>query len=142
MITGGLKLFFLALDSSNDGARVFHTAEFAQVDSLPGTGGEAAVADRNVQRDADQTALDMAGHVVRALGVVDVMIALGHNTLERGLHVLADIWVAILVEGQSRRRVLQKQVQHANFVLLDLGNILKHLVGHEIASRAPGAESK
>lgn len=52
--------------------------------------------------------------------------------IQSGVHVYSDVGVEVFVQAQRTARVLDEQVQHANGVVFDLGQLPLNLVGDEI----------
>ena len=70
---------------------------------------------------------------------MSIKIALRDNPVKRVGHVLAHRRVAVLVDGECRQRVLEKQVDEADFDPLD-GQLRDHFVLHEVGAFAPRLE--
>ena len=95
-------------------------------DALPGAQSDAALADRQSQIGAQETGLGVGGHVVRALAAVLPRDGFrhkpGHYTLftlaafkcvtpvEHHLHVVPNIRVPVLVDGEAGAGVQQLDV--------------------------------
>lgn len=75
---------------------------FVEIDPLPGTECQSAVANRNVQGYAHETALDVPGHVIVTFECVlecAISIPLGrYELVESCFHVRAYIWIGVLVD--------------------------------------------
>lgn len=84
--------------------------------TLPRPEREPAIRDGQLERHADDGALGMADAVVRALVDVVPLERLGHNVVEDAVEVGAHVGVAVLVDGETRRGVLQEEEEHADLV--------------------------
>lgn len=89
----------------------------------------------------------MRGHVVRALGAVAVELLalgplLGGDAVEGVRHVGAHVVVPVLVEAERARRVLHEQVEQADLVVLDLGQRVPDVVGHQVRAARPRREGE
>ena len=89
----------------------------------------------------------MSRHVVVSLhGMFEgpVVVPGGRNNLVEGrLHVPSNVRIGVFVDGQGRRRVLDKEVAHANLDLRDiLLNGLADLAGNEMTTSGGGCNGK
>lgn len=65
--------------------------------------------------------------------------SLGRDAVERIAHIGADVVVPVLVEAEGAARVLDEQVQQADLVAAQLGQVVYDVVRHEVgAARARG----
>ena len=108
-------------------------AELAQVDALPCAQIEAVSRNRNVERDASHRAFEMAGHIVVAfVGVTVVWLAIGHKTVENGVHVDTHVGVEILIDGKRATGVPYKKVEQTR--LGQIGQICQYLTGYQMTT--------
>lgn len=91
-------------------------SKFTKVYSLPSAEIQSAVGDWNSKAVADEGAFGVGWHIVVAL---ESMLIIGltflHHAVEDALHVDADIWIGILVDSQSSRRMLDEKVEQSHF---------------------------
>jgi hypothetical protein len=89
-------------------------AVFPQINTLPGSQGQLALADGQREIDAGQRGADVRGHVVIAFGSVDEeRIAVGHQPRKKGFEVAAHIGVGIFLDQKRRRSMAQVQGEQA-----------------------------
>lgn len=69
-------------------------------------------------------------------------LILWHNAIQRRAHVRAYILIPVLIQRQSARRVLNKEIQKTRFVLLDLGEFLDDRVGYKVGAAAARGENE
>src|SRR5690606_16557263 len=104
-----------------------------QVDALPGAQCQSAVGHRDGQGAADQHALDVGRHVVRALGEVFVVGGvLRHHYVEVAFQVAPHVGVGVLVDGQGGGGVLDKQVEQAHLAIGQGGPLRQNVLGDEV----------
>lgn len=64
------------------------------------------------------------------------------NPIQRITHISPDIIVPILIQRQRTTRVLHEEVQHADLVVADLGELGEDGVGDEVGAAAAGGEGE
>lgn len=126
-------------DGGDDLARVRQVAELGEVDAcerdsklvrpksdeaekregerertLPRPEREPAVRDGDLERDADDAALRVAHRVVGALVDVFPSKVLPHNLVEAAIHVGAHVGVAVLIDAEPGRGVLEEEEEDAD----------------------------
>ena len=74
---------------------------FTEPDSLPSSQSDPSVADGQSQVGTKQTGLRMGGHVVRTLTTVLEWYRLRHQSVEHHLHVVPDVRVPVLIDGET-----------------------------------------
>jgi len=87
----------------------------------------------------------MRRHVVQALGVVPVQIpfgVFGRQAVQGVGHVLAHVLVVVFVQAEGARGVLDEEVQDADFVGFELGELAGDFVGYEVAAAGFGGEGE
>ncbi len=90
--------------------------EFAETNALPGAEVHASVGDGNTERASGKHGLEMGRHVVGAFGGMAVSRQVfGGKPVEKELDVVPDIRVEVFANGQSRRGVLNEQVEQSCF---------------------------
>lgn len=67
---------------------------------------------------------------------------LRHYPIQRIAHISPHILIPVLVETKRRARVLHEEVQDANFVVLELREVLDDVVGDEIGAPGTGREGE
>jgi hypothetical protein len=66
---------------------------------------------------------------------VEIALAVsGDNTIQGIRHVSADIFVPIFVEGERAASVLDEELQNADFVGLQFGELRDNVVGHQVGT--------
>ena len=109
-------------------------AVLVEVDALPGAEIQFAVGNRDVQAHAHQRGFDVRWHVVSALRRVLPVPTLGCNLVHPRIKVGSHVRAAILVDRDGRARVLDEQVQQANFEFLQFGKVFEYRVGDQVAT--------
>ena len=88
-------------------------SELTKVYSLPSAEIQSAVGDWNSKAVADEGALCVGWHIVVAFkGVLIIGLTFLHHTVEDALHVDADIWICVLIDGQSADVCLMKRLSN------------------------------
>ena len=106
-------------------------AELAEVDSLPGAEIQASARDRNVDAHTRHDALGVCRHVVGSFeSVLIVRLVLRYKAVVDALHVGTHRRVPVLADAQGTARVLDKQVENADFG--QVGQMADNLVGYEM----------
>ena len=134
---------FLALNCRHNLPRVLARPELAVIDPLPRARVQPSVRNRHANTSTHQTALDVRGHIIQALRIVPVKLALpvlGRNAVQRIRHVLAHVFVIVFVQAQGARSVLDEEVHDADFVVLELGQLARDFIGDEVAAAGLGGE--
>ena len=86
----------------------------AEVDALPCAEVQTAIGNGDGDADTTQRRLGMGGHIVSPLQrMLIVGLILWNQTIKDGLHIDANIWVAILIDAQSAASVLREDVHDA-----------------------------
>lgn len=135
----------LALDSGNNLPRVLARPKLHVVNALPRASVQPAIRNGHRNTRTHQTALDVRGHVVQALRRMPVKVALAvlrRKAVERIAHVLADLLVPVLVHGERAGGVLHEQVQDADFVVFELGQLARDFVRDQVAAAGFGGEGE
>lgn len=68
------------------------------------------------------------------------LLILGRNAIKRIAHIGPDIRVPILIQGQSAASMLHEQIQEADLIRSDLGQLVRDMVGNEIRSPRLGRQ--
>lgn len=82
-------------------------------------------------------------HIVQPLSAVPVQISLpvlGRDAVERVRHVVAHILVPVLVQAERARCVLDEEVEQADLVVAQLGQLALDVVGDEVGALGIGRE--
>lgn len=86
----------------------------------------------------------MRRHIILALGRMPIQIALliiRHNPFHSITHVLPNVAIPILIHTQRARGMLHEQMQDADFVVLDLGELFDNVIGYEVGAARFGREA-
>lgn len=84
-------------------------------------------------------------HIIGALGRMAIQIPLlihRRNAIQGIAHIGANIVIPVLVQRKRTAGVLYEQIQHADFVVADLGDLLEDMVGDQVGAAAASRESK
>src|SRR5262245_28558331 len=123
-------------------ARPAIIAMFAEVDSLPGAEKQSALTDRDCQTACDQRRFDVGRHVVGDFEhVFVVMRPLGNEFAKMPLQIATHFRTHALVYGKRSRRVLNEQVQYADFDLAYLRELRHDFIGDYVKATAEGFQS-
>src|SRR5262249_9334308 len=123
-------------------ARPAIIAMFAKVDSLPGAEKQSALTDRDCQTASDQGRFDVGRHVVGAFERVFVVIRpLGNEFAKMSLQIATHFRTHVLVYGKRSGRVLNEQLQHADFDLAYLRELRHDFTGDYVKATAAGLKS-
>lgn len=134
--------------------------ELQEPDPLPRTGGQSAIGDGDIDRRTDEGGFNMgltisimrsnqqAGgggyrHIILALRGMSVQIALligRGNAVQSIAHIRADIVVKVLVERDGAAGMLDEQVEHADLVVAQFGELGEDIVGDEVGAAGAGGE--
>ena len=91
-------------------------AEFAEIDALPHSQIQAMVGNWNGHGESDKRRFNMRGHIVIAFYRVPIKgFALLNEPVETVSEVFPHRRIGVFVDGESCRRMLDKQVQDAIF---------------------------
>lgn len=115
------------------------------INPLPRARVQPSIRNRHRNTRAHKTTLDMRGHIIQPLRIMTVQIPLtilGRQTVERVAHVLAHFLVPVLVERQGAGGVLDEEVENADFVVFQLGELAGHFVRDEVAAAGLGGEGE
>lgn len=64
------------------------------------------------------------------------------NPVQRIAHVGAHVLVPVLVQRERAARVLHEQVEHADFVVAEFGELGEDFVGDEVGAAGAGREGE
>jgi len=84
-------------------------------------------------------------HIIFALRRMTVQVPLlihRGNAIKSVAHIGSNIIIPVLVQRKRATGVLHEQVQHADFVVANLGNLLENMVGDEVGAAAAGGKSE
>ena len=84
-------------------------------------------------------------HIILPLGRMPIQIPLPihrRQPIQRIAHILAHLVIPVLVERQPAARVLDEQVQQADFVVAEFGEFGGDVVGDEVAAAGARGKSK
>lgn len=70
------------------------------------------------------------------------LLIIRSDAIQRITHIGAHIVIPVLVQGERAAGVLHEEVQHADLVVLDLGELLEDVVGDEVAAARAGRQSE
>ena len=108
-------------------------AELAEVDSLPCAEVQTAIGDGDGDADTAQCRFGVSRHIV---GTFQRMLILrtifGHEAVEDGFHIHANIGIAVLVDAQSAAGVLREDVHDAR--LRQFRQLAHYLARHQMES--------
>ena len=94
---------------------MFYISELEIPNALPRACIKLSIRNRNRDTSANQRALDMGGHIIAALCIMAVqalaLFVLGHDAIQRRIHVCAHILIPVFVEREGARRVLDEEVE-------------------------------
>lgn len=115
-------------------------AMLTEIDSLPSSEPEPSLPYRQGERAADQDGFDVRGHIVWPLqGVLIVGSAFRNHLMEMAFQISANIRVGILIDRQGGRGMLEKEMEHPDLDLTDLGQCGEDFLGDQVkASRTSG----
>lgn len=139
------NLCLLALNSSHKLPRVLARPELAIVNPLPRTRVQPSVRNRHTNTRSHQTALDVSRHIIQSLVVMPVqhaLLILRRKTVQRISHILTHSRVGVLVERETAGGMLDEEVHHADFEVLDLRDLACDFVGDEVAAAGFGGEGE
>lgn len=74
-------------------------------------------------------------HIILTLRRMTIKITLTihrRNAIKSITHISADIVIPVLIERERAASVLHKQVQHADLVVTNLGDLRHNMIGDEI----------
>ena len=74
---------------------------FTEPDALPSSQSYPAITDGESQVGTQQTGLRVGWHVIRPLAAVLEWYRLRHQSVEHHLHVVPDVRVPVLVDGET-----------------------------------------
>lgn len=123
---------------------MLHIPKLQIPNTLPRPRVEPPIRNRDCDTRAYQRTFHMRWHIITALRIVAVqtlaLLVLRHDTIQSRAHVGAHIFVPVLVQAERARGVLDKEVQKAGFVVLDLGEFFEDCVGDEVGASAARGE--
>jgi hypothetical protein len=90
-------------------------AELAQADALPRAQAQAAVADGNHKRTAENRLFDVAGHVVGTFFLVPVGKILRRHDIQQAIQIDKHVRIGIFVDRKRSRCVHYENMQQAYF---------------------------
>jgi len=82
------------------------------------------------------------GHIVRPFRGVTVGVALRGDAVEGVAHIGPHILVPVLVHAQRARRVLDEEIDQADFVITDLRELLGDVISNQVRAPRPRRQRK
>lgn len=104
-------------------------------------------ADGNCHAGTNQSTFDVPRHVVWAFVAVPVEVfalgtGFGGDTIEGVAHVGTDILVPVLIEAEGAAGVLDEEVQQADLVVADGGQLVEDDIRYEVRATRPGRQGE
>lgn len=65
-----------------------------------------------------------------------------HNPIQRIAHIGTHILVPVLIQRERAAGVLDKEVEHAHFVVADFGKLGEDFVGYEVGAAGAGGKGE
>ncbi len=93
--------------------------------------------------DIMQYATSAHRHIIQPLRRMPIqrpLLVLGRQPVQRIAHVLPDLLVPVLVQAERTARVLHEEVEQADFVLFELGELLLDVRGDEVGAAGLGGQ--
>jgi hypothetical protein len=133
-------LHLLSLNRGDDRPRMLRSSELAVPNSLPRACCQPSISDRHCHTRPHKSRLDMRlnqsvaiilsilperasthRHIIRSLTTMPIQIplpVLRRYSIKRIRHISPHILVPVLIQRQTARRMLDKKMQNADFVVL------------------------
>ena len=152
------KSLLLSLNRSNYLPRMLTSPELQIPNALPRTGSKLSIRDRNRNTGPNQCTLNVClhptvsmshishhtrnelktyRHVIQSLSTMPIKLSLPIlrcNTIKSIAHISSNILIPVLVQRQRATRMLNKQIEKADFVFLDLGQVFDDCVGDKVGT--------
>lgn len=84
-------------------------------------------------------------HIILPLSRMPIkrpLLISGRNPIQGITHIRANIIIPVLIQRECAAGMLHEQIQHADFVVADLGQFGENVVGDQVGAAAAGGEGE